>query len=115
MKKTIVVLVVITVCIGMLACTAPTYELPHDQFCFFGATDQIQEVPLRAEDKAYIIELLNEAIWTNDLSNCEGDFVFYTQQQEVRYHSKCGTFTDMTNQKAMTVSDEARDRINAFW
>ncbi len=87
-------------------------ELPYDDFCF--TIDPSAAVEINAEDRDYIINLLNEAQWTNGLTNCGSDFVFYTQKQEVRYHSECGTFNDITNQRAMTVSEEQRIKINGI-
>lgn len=86
------------------------YQLPHDQFCY--TTGESQVVEMNTQDRRYIVELLNDAEWVNDLSNCYGDFVFYTQNEEVRYHSECGTFNDYTNKKSTTVSEEERYTIN---
>ena len=87
-----------------------TYELPWDQFCI--KIDGSKEIVLSTEDKSFIIDLLNKGNWVSDLTECDSDFVFYTQKQEVRYHSECGTFNDYTNKRSFTVSEEQRQRIN---
>ncbi len=104
------ILAVITIFV-LIGCAKP-YALPHDQFCY--AVHAAQTVELSAEDKLYMIDVFNEASWTNDLSKCESDFIFYTQKQEIRYHAECGTFQDITNQKSMTVSEEQRAIIHTF-
>ena len=112
MKKLIVLVLALVCVIGLVGCTRKTYELPHDKFCY--SADGTQTYELSADDRQYIIDLLNNASWVNDLSNCGSDFIFYTQKQDVRYHSECGTFNDYTNKKSMTVSEEQRDTINAM-
>ncbi len=112
MKKLIVLVLALVCVLGPVGCTSKTYELPHDKFCY--SVDGTQTYELSADDRQYIIDLLNNASWVNDLSNCGSDFIFYTQKQEVRYHSECGTFNDYTNKKSATVSEEQRDIINAM-
>ena len=51
-----------------------TYELPWDQFCI--KIDGNIEIVLSAEDKNYIIDLLNKGDWINDLGNCGCEYVF---------------------------------------
>ncbi len=116
MKKFVSFTLSMVFILGLVGCSSKSYELPHDQFCYAyeSPTDRTREVELRKADKNYIVDLLNEGSWIDDLSNCGSDFVFYTQKQEVRYHSECGTFNDVTNKKSMTVSKEQRTTINAF-
>ena len=112
MKKLIALVSVFVIVWGMVGCTNKTDELPHDQFCY--SADGSQTYELNNDDKQYVIDLLNNASWVNDLTNCASDFVFYTQKQEVRYHSECGTFNDYTNKRSTPVSEEQRDTINAM-
>ena len=101
MKKLIALVLLLLCVLGVVGCMSKTYELPHDQFCY--SVDGAQAYELDSADKQYLIDLLNSA----------SDFVIYTQKQEVRYHSECGTFTDYTNKKSTTVSEEQRATINA--
>ncbi len=87
-----------------------TYELPWDQFCI--RIEDNKEIVLGAEDKNVIIDLLNKGNWVNDMAECDSDFIFYTKEQEIRYHSACGTFNDYTNKNSFTASEEQRQRIN---
>ena len=88
------------------------YELPDKQFCYSADGAQIYELII--DDKQYIVDLLNNASWINDLSNCDSDFIFYIQEQEIRYHSECGTFNNYTSNKSTTASQEQRATINAM-
>ena len=112
MKKIITSLFVLICVLGLVGCNQETYKLPHDQFCYT-ETDS-QAVEIFNDGKQYIIDLLNNATWINDLGECENDYVFYTQKQELRYHSECGTFNDVTNQKSTTLSEEQRVSVNAY-
>jgi len=112
MKKLIAFLLALIFVLSLVGCSQEIYKLPHDQFCY--SADDSQTYELNKNAKQYIIDLLNNASWINDLSNCNSDFVFYTQAQEIRYHSECGTFNDYTNQKSMAVSEEQRTAINTM-
>lgn len=112
MNKLILSVLTLFCVIALASCSDKTYELPHDQFCY--SADGAQTYELNSDDKQYIIDLLNGASWVNDHSNCDSDFVFCTQNQEVRYHSECGTFNDYTNHKSTTISEEQRATINAM-
>lgn len=112
MKKIIVLVLALIYILGLTGCTRKTYKLPYDQFCY--SIINSQAVELQIKDKEYIVDLLNEASWINDLSNCDNDFVLYLQTQEVRYHSECGTFYDITNKKSTTISEEQRIAINTI-
>ena len=112
MKRIITLILVCTFCLGLFGCAEKTYTLPYDEFCY--SNDGQQTIDLELKDKEYIINLLNESEWIDDLSNCGYDFVFYTQKQEVRYHSECGTFNDITSGKGLQVTEELRLQINGF-
>ncbi len=111
MKKIILLVLVFVLC--LTGCNNKiTYVLPHDQFCYSANNSQVIEI--NADDRQLIIDLLNEASWTNDFGNCHSDFIFYTQKEEIKYHSACGTFTDYTNEQCTTVSEEQRIAVNAI-
>ena len=112
MKKSLALVLALIFILPFVGCASKAYELPHDQFCY--SIDNSQAVELKTADKKYIVNLLNDASWTNDLSNCGSEFVFYTQKQEIRYHSECGTFNDITNKKSTTVTEEQRIAINTI-
>ncbi len=110
MRRIIVLIMLCISCFGLFACVEKNYTLPWDQFC----TDETGEIKLKTEDKKYIIHVLNESEWQNDLTDCGCDYTFYTQKQVVEYHSECGTFNDVTSKKSTKVAEEQRVRINSF-
>lgn len=112
MKKLIALVLALVCVLGLVGCNQETYKLPHDQFCYSVTTSQ--DIELSADGRQHIIDLLNNATWVNDLAKCESDFIFYTQKQELHYHSDCGTFNDITNQKMTTLSEEQCAVINAM-
>lgn len=59
-----------------------------------------------------ILSVLNKGKWQDSITNCGYDYEFTTQNETIRYHSECGTFMDITNSRAMVLSDEDRVRIN---
>lgn len=108
----------VTVCILMLfaalsGCAERTYELAWDGFCYTAEAYE-QPVELDPKDKNYIIDILNDATWVNDLAKCEADFIFVTQKQRIHYNCESGVFDDITSGKSTTVSEEDRVAINTI-
>ncbi|MBR6426946.1 MAG: hypothetical protein IKS28_03880, partial [Clostridia bacterium] len=116
MKRLILSAAAFLLLFALSGCLKP-YEAPWDQFCF--NTLRNAEIILSAEDRNYIIDVLNNGNWTGSLAE-DGiaeyfpDFVFCTQSQEVGYHSSSGTFSDGKRRKSMTVTGEQREKINAM-
>ena len=116
MKRAIINILLCVLLLFLATGCGKTYERPWDQFCFEldGGLDVKKEVTLSSEDIDYILDVLNNGKWTNSLSNCGYDFVFYTAKQEVGYQTSSGTFNDWTNQRSMTVTEEQRQKINSI-
>lgn len=110
MKKIFLLALAAVLTLASIGCERKTYELPWDEFCH--DINKSSTVKLKAEDRKYIINLLNQATWTDDVSDCNGEFIFYTQKQEVRYCSEHGVFDDVTNQRSSTALEEQRVYIN---
>ena len=113
MRKVLSIIICILLLMSLTGCAERTYKLAWDGFCYTAEAYE-QPVELDPKDKNYIIDILNDATWTNDVTKCECDFVFVTQKQRVYYHSECGTFTDANNQRSTTVSEEERAKINTI-
>lgn len=113
MKKVILLLTLLIFLLPLSGCIKPTYELAWDGFCYT-AEEHEQPVELDPKDKNYIIDILNDAAWINDLAKCPPDFVFVTQKQRVNYNCECGVFNDVTTGRSTTVSEEQRIAINAM-
>ncbi len=112
MKRTALFIILISLAVFCCGCAKKTYQLPWDQFCYW--EEGSQEVPLDSEAREYVIDCMNQGEWSDGQVNCDHDFVFYTKEQSVAYHSECGTFSDLTNGKSMTVSEEQRTKINGY-
>ena len=59
-----------------------------------------------------VLDLLNGGTWMNDITKCESDYEFETKNEEIQYHSECGAFIDVTNQRSLRLSDEEQAEIN---
>lgn len=113
MKKFIIFLFVFLSLLPFSGCAERTYELAWDGFCY---TAEIYEQPveLAPKDKNYIIDILNNATWVNDLAKCDADFVFVTQKQRVNYNCEYGVFNDITGGRSATVTETQRTAINSI-
>ena len=111
MKKYLAFLLVLLSLLPLGGCGERTYALAWDGFCYT-AEEYEQPVELDPKDKNYIIGILNDAAWINDLAKCPADFVFVTQKQRVNYNCECGVFNDITSGRSTTVSEEQRVTIN---
>lgn len=112
MKKKLCFLMILVLALAVAGCSRMVYQLPHDQFCYDAEKDS--PVSLTQEDKEFIIGLLNSVRWQYDLAKCESDFVFYTQNQKIYYHSECGTFNDGTNRIHAPLSLQQKSAVNAI-
>lgn len=110
MKKLISSILALVCVLGLVGCAHQVYQLPHDQFCYSADHSRVVEIP--TDGRQYIIDLLNKAVWINDVSNCAGEYIFYTQKQELHYHSECGTFNDITNKRSTTLTPQQRTEVN---
>ena len=98
----------------LTACGNISYSLPRDgHFCYRAGLAE-EEVELSKEAQEYIIGLLNNGKWINDLAGTVDSHVFCTQQAKVRYSSCSGAFNDGTNRRYMTVTAQDREKINAW-
>ena len=96
----------------MVSCQEEKYKLPWDDFCY--SVENAYTVEFDSNQRKYIIDLLNAGTWTTQQPNCISNYIFYTQQQEVRYHSECGVFYDVTSGESMKLSNEQRLTFNAI-
>ena len=67
------------------------------------------------EAKIFLVDLLNNGKWHNDVAKCDCDYtVMMKNQREISYHSECGTFIDYDLGKSLTVSEEDRVKLNGY-
>ena len=97
------------------ACGSKTYSLPRNgRFCFRDTANGEAEIVLDQEAREYIIDVLNSGQWMNELTQCLDDYFFRTRGPELRYHADCGTFNDGMSRRHLTVTEEQRQKINAY-
>ena len=68
-------------------------------------------VILTEEDTALIKNALNEE-WEKEVAECSNDIIFIIDGAEVLYHTACGTFNDIVNNKHIVVDEALQKRIN---
>ncbi len=118
MKRIVMFVLTMGLMLGLVGCGEKRYEAAWDEpFCVgiaFSQEESPKGVEIGAGDKRDILEIMNEADWIDEMTNCGCDFVFYTKYAEVRYHSACGTFVDYTGKRAAILSEEECDRLSAI-
>ena len=112
MKKIVAFLMVSVLVLCMVGCAVTTYKLPDGTFCT--SYDGTKTYELNQMEKLYIIDILNNASWMDDVPNCHGDFMFHTQDQKINYHPEHGMFVDYTNGKCTELTEEQCIAINAM-
>ena len=112
MKKKIVVLVLTLICIlGLIGC-GKKYEGPLSCISYtdFDGTVSLLDMPEEVHEE--ILAVLNGGVWHNDMPKCESDYSFETKDEKIYYHADCGTFSDVTNKRYMTLSEAEKANIN---
>ena len=112
MKKKLSLIVAVLILLSLIGCSKKIYQLPWDHFCY--SADGISVVELDAEAKDYIIDLLNEGEWYDDLAKCSTDYKFSAQEQSLGYNCEEGIFNDFTLEKSLKLSEEVRLIVNEF-
>ena len=68
------------------------------------------------EPKSFLVDLLNNSKWHNDIAKCDCDYtIIMKNNREIFYHSECGTFIDYGLDKSLTVSEEDRVKLNDYF
>ena len=88
------------------------YVLPWDRFCYSAVDGSVIE--LEPAQKKFIIDLLSNGDWYDDLAKCPSDVKFYTQNQEIGYCAEEGIFNDFTSGKSLKISEENRVIVNEY-
>ena len=52
--------------------------------------------------------------WIMEVTNCGHDYEFTVTGTNLRYHSDCGTFTNITGDSSLTLTNEDREIVNAI-
>lgn len=72
-------------------------------------------VAMTADDSQIIQNYCFDCKYENCTSDCLSDYIFITQKgQQIYYHSECGTFNDIVNNRSYKAVDYQRDEINSI-
>ncbi len=63
---------------------------------------------------ALILDLLNNSKWINGGTNCGHDYTFTFGDRSLRYHSSCGTFIDIENNRSLALTESDQTKVNAI-
>ena len=109
MKKWVVLFLLLLILCGAAACSRDDYRGEIDSVALIDTGESV-DLPQEAYDG--IMSILNSGQWVNDLTDCACDYMFKVGDAVVRYHSSCGTFVDITNGRALSLSDKEQAAVN---
>ena len=113
MKRTIPLILAIILCLSILSgCSNVKYTGPLSCVSHVGVDGVTALMDMTEDAQAEIISALNSGEWVDDGTNCGHDYEFTIDNAIIRYHSDCGSFNDITNKRAMTLSEEGKANIN---
>ena len=99
---------------GCIGTPQINYSLPdsNTKFCVMNNTQQ--EISLNDEQKAYIINLLNnKTTWVYEKLELAHEFSFYTKNEHLGYSTN-GIFSDFTNERFVEISLDEKETINSY-
>ena len=109
MKKviTLCLMIVVLVISVLTSCSINNYK----PICI-----KYQNSDYAAYGDAFLTNLLNNSKWYNDVAKCECDYTIRMEnKREIFYHSESGTFVDYDINKSLTISEEDRVKLNAYF
>lgn len=69
---------------------------------------------LSPEDASVIAALFEGGSWKEGTSDCANDCLLIIDDDEIQYHSDCGTFNDGVNEKSLHLTEEQQAEVNAI-
>ena len=69
---------------------------------------------LSSEDAAVIATLFEGGSWREGASDCANDCLLIMDDDEIQYHSDCGTFNDEVNEKSLQLTEKQQVEVNAI-
>ena len=109
MKKVIALcLIIVVLVISVLASCSFNHYKP--------IAIKYQNSDYAAYGDAFLGNLLNNSKWHNDVAKCECDYTIRMKnEREIFYHSESGTFVDYDFNKSLTIREEDRVKLNAYF
>lgn len=121
MKKTALILLTILI---LIPCLSGCSE-KHEKYTYTDVTlcewrvfssdnnEKFSQEPAKNVE-SYIISLLNEGKWTEELCECANDYKFTIDGKTVEYSTSCGSFYDRDRVKTLELSKEQRTQLNEY-
>ena len=76
--------------------------------------DREDAAKLSSKDAAVIVELFERVSWREGTSDCANDCLLIIDDDEIQYHSDCGTFNDEVNEKSLQLTEKQQVEVNAI-
>ena len=115
MKRIFLSILAIILCLAAFSgCANNQYKGPLSCITRIGADGVTALMDMTEDAHKTILSALNKGKWQDGVTNCGYDYEFTTKKETIRYHSECGTFIDMTNNKSMILSGQERLSINTI-
>ena len=116
MKRILLTVLAITLCLTIFSgCSSNQYKGPLSCISRFGNDGtEIALMDMTEDAHKTILSILNKGKWQDGVTNCGYDFEFTTKNETIRYHSECGTFIDITNNRSLSLSGKDRLSINTI-
>jgi hypothetical protein len=74
--------------------------------------DVEKTVDIDSGDAEKILALFEEGDWIEKAPNCIHDFVFNDNGDVYRYHSACGKFYSITEERSLKLNESSRAEVN---
>lgn len=113
MKRILSILIILLLFVSLfVGCSSVKYKGPLSCVSHVGVDGVTALMDMTEDAQAEIISALNSGEWGDGGTNCGHDYEFTIDGATIRYHSECGSFNDITNKRAMTLSEESKVNIN---
>ena len=73
-----------------------------------------EEKVLTADEGQLIVDILESINWVEGAPACDNDYMITIINDTYYYHSDCGTFLDIVNNKSKSLSEEEKERVNNY-
>ena len=73
-----------------------------------------EEMVLTADEGQLIVDIMESINWVEGAPACDNDYIITVINDTYYYHSDCGTFFDIVNNKSKSLSEEEKERVNNY-
>ena len=98
----------------LLSITGLTTEADNSLVSVVNLWDREDAAKLLPEDAAVVATLFEGGSWEEGASDCANDCLLIMDDDEIQYHSDCGTFNDEVNEKSLQLTEKQQVEVNAI-